>query len=154
MTDNQQVQKELFWRRIPVEGRLAIVLAAFVVGIMCLLFHSVAVFATQADDGTGDAKRGEEVFEKRCTGCHSLDADKEGPRLRGVYGKKAAVLSATFEYSEALKASNVTWDAPSLNQWMEDPEKIVPKSDMFFRVPQARERADVIAYLQTLSDKQ
>ncbi len=71
-----------------------------------------------------------------------------------MYGKKAAVLSTTFEYSEALKASNVTWDAPSLNQWMEDPEKIVPKSDMFFRVPQARERADVIAYLQTLSGKQ
>ncbi len=65
MTDNQQVQKELFWRRIPVEGRLAIGLAVFVVGIMCLLFHSVAVFATQADDGKGDVKRGQEVFETR-----------------------------------------------------------------------------------------
>jgi cytochrome c len=151
--DNQQVQKQLFWRRIPLEGRLGIGLAAFAVGIMFALFQSPALSATQAEDSKGDANRGLAVFEKRCTGCHSLDVDKEGPRLRGVYGKKAGILSTTFEYSSALKTSNVTWDAPSLNQWMADPEKIIPKSDMFFRVPQARERADVIAYLQTLSDK-
>ncbi len=151
--ENRKIQKQLFWRRIPAEGRLGIGLAAFVMGIMFVLFQSAALSAEQTEDEKGDVKRGQEVFEKRCTGCHSLDEDKEGPRLRGVYGKKAAVLSTTFEYSEALKASNVTWDAPSLNQWMEDPEKIVPKSDMFFRVPQARERTDVIAYLQTLSDK-
>jgi cytochrome c len=151
--DNRKIEKQLFWRRIPLEGRLGIGLAAFAVGIMFALFQSAAFSATQTENGKGDAKRGLAVFEKRCTGCHSLDEDKEGPRLRGVYGQKAGILSTTFEYSSALKASNVTWDAPSLNQWMADPEKIIPKSDMFFRVPQAQERIDVIAYLQTLSDK-
>jgi len=91
------------------------------------------------------------VYQKRCTGCHDFDKDKEGPRLRGVFGKKAATLSTTFEYSEALKSSNVVWDAPSLDQWMKEPEKIVPKTDMFFRVPRAAERADIIAYLQTVN---
>jgi cytochrome c len=152
--NNEPTQKQLFRRQISAEGCLGIGLAAFALGTMFLLFQSPAFSATQAEDGKGDAKRGLEVFEKRCTGCHSLDEDKEGPRLRGVYGKKAGILSTTFEYSAALKASKVTWDAPSLNQWMADPEKIIPKSDMFFRVPQARERTDVIAYLQTLSNKE
>src|SRR5258706_5114145 len=35
------------------------------------------------------ASRGKETFEKRCGGCHALDRDKEGPRLRGVYGRPA-----------------------------------------------------------------
>ena len=148
-----QIQREMkrFLSRISAEGCLGLGLAVFALGIVALPFRSAAS-VVQTESEKGDAKRGQEVFGKRCTGCHSLDEDKEGPRLRGIYGKKAGSVS-TFKYSDALKASNVTWDAPSLDQWMADPEKIVPNSDMFFRVPQARERTDVIAYLQTLSDK-
>jgi len=119
-------------------------------GIMAFQFRALPVAVVQANDEKGDAKRGQEVFYKRCAGCHSLDEDKEGPRLRGVYGRTAARIT-TFKYSDALKASGVTWDAASLEQWMADPEKIVPNSDMFFRVPKASERTDVVAYLQTLS---
>src|ERR1700740_1535069 len=54
----------------------------------------------------GDPMRGKDLFEKRCGGCHSLDADKEGPRLRNVYGRKAGSISS-FKYSEALKVSQV-----------------------------------------------
>jgi cytochrome c len=145
-------QRRFFSHKISAEATLGLGLAVFALGIMLFPFQSSAVSVMQAENEKGDAKRGQEAFEKRCTGCHSLDEDKEGPRLRGIYGKKAASLSSTFKYSDALKASNVTWDAPSLDQWMADPEKIVPNSDMFFRVPRARERTDVIAYLQTLSD--
>jgi cytochrome c len=151
-TQIQREKKQLFLSRISAEGYLALGLAVFALGIVALPFRSSAASVVQTESGKGDAKRGQEVFEKRCAGCHSLDEDKEGPRLRGIFGKKAGSVS-TFKYSDALKASNVTWDAPSLDQWMADPEKIVPNSDMFFRVPQARERTDVIAYLQTLSDK-
>ena len=148
----QTEMKQFFFSRVSAEGCLGLGLAVFALGIMFLPFRTSALSAIQAESEKGDAKRGQEVFEKRCAGCHSLDEDKEGPRLRGVYGKKAG-RGPTFKYSDALKASNVTWDAPSLDQWMADPEKIVPNSDMFFRVPRARERTDVIAYLQTLSDQ-
>jgi cytochrome c len=151
-TQIQTEMKQLFLSRVSAEGCLGLGLAVFALGIMFLPFRSSALSAIQAESEKGDAKRGQEVFEKRCAGCHSLDEDKEGPRLRGVYGKKAGSIT-TFKYSDALKASNVIWDAPSLDQWMADPEKIVPDSDMFFRVPRARERTDVIAYLQTLSDQ-
>jgi cytochrome c len=151
---DSQIRTPLLFQRISAEVCLGLALRIFVLGVT---FFSFQVFAsspaTQAGGEKGDAKRGQDVFGKRCTGCHSLDEDKDGPRLRGVFGKKAGTLSTTFKYSEALKASNVTWDAPSLDQWMADPEKIIPNSDMFFRVPRANERTDVIAYLQTLPDQ-
>jgi cytochrome c len=47
-------------------------------------------------------ERGKDLFVRRCSGCHSPDLNKEGPRLRGVYGRRAASVSG-FEYSESLK---------------------------------------------------
>ena len=149
-----QSQKPVFFHRISAEACLGLALGIFALAITFFSFQGFAFSATtQAENEKGDAKRGQDVFAKRCTGCHSLDEDKEGPRLRGVFGKKAGTLSTAFKYSQALKASNVTWNAPSLDQWMEDPDKIIPDSDMFFRVPRANERTDVIAYLKTLSDQ-
>ena len=151
---NRQSQKPFFFHKISTEACLGLAMGIFALAITFSLFQVFAFTPTaQAEGEKGDAKRGQDVFQKRCTGCHSLEDDKEGPRLRGVFGKKAGTLSATFKYSEALKTSNVTWDAPSLDQWMADPEKIVPNSDMFFRVPRADERTDVIAYLRSLSDQ-
>lgn len=149
-----QNQKPFLFHKISGEACLGVALGIFALAITFSLFQVFAFSSTaQAESEKGDAKRGQDVFAKRCTGCHSLDEDKEGPRLRGVFGKKAGTVSAAFKYSEALKNSNVTWDAPSLDQWMADPDKIIPNSDMFFRVPRADERTDVIAYLQSLSDQ-
>ena len=95
---------------------------------------------------------GKETFEKRCSGCHALDRDKEGPRLRGVYGRVAGSVD-TFEYSEALKKSKITWTDETLEQWLADTEKLVPGNDMTFHVEKAAERADIIAYLRENSGK-
>ena len=132
------------------ERCLCFALAAFVLGMMAFVPYSSAISAAPVGNDQGDAARGKEVFENRCSGCHALDQDKEGPRLRGVFGQKAGSVP-TFKYSDAMKASNVTWDAASLDQWLADPDKIIPNSDMAFRVPKASERTDVIAYLQQLS---
>jgi cytochrome c len=94
--------------------------------------------------------RGKAVFEKRCGGCHSLDGEKEGPRLRGVYSRPSGSVSS-FTYSDALKKARIIWDAKSLDKWLTDPEALVPDSDMAFRVQNADERRDVIGYLKELS---
>jgi cytochrome c len=78
-------------------------------------------------------ERGKELFVRRCSGCHALDLDKEGPRLRGVYGRKAAGV-AGFSYSEALKKVGVRWDEASLDRWLSDPEAMAPDTDMAFRL--------------------
>jgi cytochrome c len=97
--------------------------------------------------GPGDPVRGEAVFAKRCTGCHALDVDREGPRLAGVYGRKAGSV-AGFTYSAGLKKSGVTWDEATLEKWLSDPDLMVTDNNMSFSVPKAAERLDIIAYLK------
>ena len=96
--------------------------------------------------------RGKELFEKRCGGCHSMDRDKEGPRLRGVYGRVAGSVDS-FQYSDALKKSKITWTEATLDKWLTDTEKLVPDNDMSFHVEKPDERGDIIAYLKQNSGK-
>jgi len=78
---------------------------------------------------------------------HSLDRDQEGPRLGGVYGRAAGAVDS-FEYSDALKNSGLTWNAATLNRWLTGPEKLVPATAMTFRVRKAEERRAIIDFLQ------
>ena len=100
-----------------------------------------------AVDGVGDAAQGKIVFAKRCTGCHALDADREGPRLGGVFGRKAGSVVG-FAYSAGLKNSGLIWDDATLERWLSDPDLMVPENNMGVRVPKAEERRDLIAYLR------
>jgi cytochrome c len=121
---------------------LGAVLAAFV-----LLVVGSSRFAAGQSTGSG-----KDTFEKRCGGCHTLERDKEGPRLRGIYGRVAGSIDS-FQYSEALKKSKITWTDETLEQWLADPEKLVPGNDMTFHVEKAAERAEIIAYLRENSGK-
>ena len=96
---------------------------------------------------TQTAPRGQELFERRCTGCHALDHDKEGPRLGGVYARMSGSVPS-FNYSNALKNARITWTAEALDRWLADPEKLVPDNDMAFHVESAAERSDIIEYLK------
>jgi cytochrome c len=101
----------------------------------------------------GDAQRGERVFAY-CYACHSMQAGENylaGPNLKGVVGRKAAGL-AGFDFSLALRAKGRTglvWTERALDQYLADPEAMVPGTSMIFNgLPSARDRADVIAYLK------
>jgi cytochrome c len=113
---------------------------------IAVLFVSSLVSATLS---AGDVD-GKTLFEKRCTGCHALKADHEGPRLQGVVGRRAGTVQ-TFEYSKALQAASFTWDAALLEKWLTDPDSVVPGTDMSFRLPKSDERSAIIAYLKTLT---
>jgi cytochrome c len=98
--------------------------------------------------GAGDAARGKAVFEKRCVGCHALETDREGPRLAGVFGRKAGSLPG-FGYSTSLKNSGLTWDEVTLEKWLTDPDILVPGNDMSVDVPKAQDRKDLVAFLKS-----
>ena len=96
----------------------------FVFGIVIFGMISVCAWTwvspfgvSAGQNNPGDPNRGREVFEKRCAGCHALDREKHGPRLRGVFGRKSGSI-ASFKYSDALKSANVIWDAASFDQWL------------------------------------
>jgi len=95
----------------------------------------------------GDAVRGKAVFEKRCTGCHALNQDREGPHLTGIFGRTAGSVPG-FDYSTALRNSHIVWGEATLERWLTDPQTMVPGADMDFYVAKPDERADVIQFLK------
>lgn len=115
--------------------------------LAALAFLSIKEADTPTVPLLGDAFRGKDVFERKCTGCHSLDADHKGPRLRGVYGRKAGT-SPGFAYSDAVRHSGLTWTGANLDRWLTDTDAMMPESQMGFSVPKAQDRADIIAFLQ------
>jgi cytochrome c len=107
---------------------------------------AVAAGATPA----ADANRGARLYEARCGGCHSVDEHRVGPAHRGVFGRRAGA-AAGFEYSPALAQSRLVWSEQTLDRWLADPEAAIPGQAMGYRVEEARDRADLIAYLRRLS---
>jgi cytochrome c len=111
--------------------------------------HAAYAQASPVRDAVMALQRGEALYEARCTGCHSVDVHRVGPAHAGVYGRKAGS-AAGYAYSVALKASNIVWKTRTLDDWLRDPEAVIPGQRMGFSVEEAADRADLIAYLKSL----
>ncbi len=102
---------------------------------------------------TADLANGEAHFSL-CRSCHTITqggANMTGPNLYGVFGRKAAA-KADFNYSDALKAKGLTWDAATLDRWLSGPQAFVPGTKMSFPgLKDPTDRRDVIAYLKVAS---
>lgn len=114
-----------------------------------LMLLAVAQFAAPAL-AAPDATRGQALYQARCAACHSADFNGVGPAHRGVFGRLAGTAKGFGNYSPALKASGVTWTEANLDRWLANPEALVPGQAMGISLPDASERADVIAFLRTL----
>ena len=100
----------------------------------------------------GDPANGAKLFKQKCGICHSAEAgqNKVGPSLAGVLGRKAGT-AANYSYSEAMRSSGLTWDAPTLDSYLTGPRAKVPGTKMtFVGLPKESDRADVISFLSTL----
>jgi cytochrome c len=104
------------------------------------------------DYAGADVVNGRTKFEL-CRACHTIVKDgpnMTGPNLYGVFGAKAG--SKTFNYSDALKASAITWDAASMDKWITSPRDDVAGTKMSFPgMPDPKDRRDVIAYVKVAS---
>lgn len=98
-----------------------------------------------------DAAAGEKVFGK-CKACHKLDGgDGTGPHLNGIVGRAVAT-AAGFGYSDALKGLGGNWEPERLNEFLASPKKYAAGTKMSFAgLPKAEDRANLIAYLQTVN---
>jgi cytochrome c len=110
----------------------------------------VCVPAAHAD---GNAAHGKQLYAVRCAICHSIEYNGVGPTHKNLIGRKAGSVQG-YAYSDALKNSRVVWDEASLKQWLTEPEKFIPGQKMFISIPDAQDRADIVAYLQQVGAKQ
>lgn len=95
---------------------------------------------------------GKKLYQARCGACHSLDANRVGPRHRNVFGRGAATVPG-FRYSKALKKLKIRWTAENLDAWLANPSSLAPGTSMGFRLTKANERQAIIAYLKSESRK-
>jgi cytochrome c len=95
----------------------------------------------------GDPAAGEALYS-RCLGCHAIEYNRTGPKHCGLIGRRAGSVPG-YEYSPALKKSGIVWNEKTLDRFLADPLKAVPGTTMTYAgVPDAKERASLIAYLE------
>src|SRR5579864_6200921 len=101
------------------------------------------VFGVSLGFSEGNATRGQRIFGA-CAACHSLQPDQNmtGPSLAGLWNRKAGTLASFARYSAALQSSNIVWNDRTLDEWLADPQHVVPGNEMTFAgVEDARQRA-------------
>lgn len=119
--------------------------------IRCVLLLAGAAFAFSASAATGDPARGKLVYE-RCAACHALAYDRTGPRHCGLFGRRAGSVPG-FAYSEAMRRSNLVWNAQTLDRFLKNPLEAVSGTSMGYAgIADRGERADLIAYLRQVGD--
>jgi len=126
--------------------------------VLRVVFCAGALFALSGTAfAAGDAEKGKAAFAKRGI-CHQIGPGAKtlvGPELNGIVGRKAASVADYTMYSAGMKKlgdSGFVWTEENIDKWITDPKAMIPDSTMalaFQGIPDANERADIIAYLKT-----
>lgn len=118
--------------------------------LLLLGASSTLLSACQNDAVKGDAARGEELYAQ-CADCHKLQVNSVGPMHCGLIGRAAGSVP-DFNYSEAMKSSELVWDAKTLDEFLTSPISYVVGTNMgFVGLANPADRADVVAYLQRVA---
>jgi cytochrome c len=147
------------WGMILVPGQEAVVLAGlddFVTRIAFDAPNVTKVIESLADrrfHPLGKLDNGARQFARKCSVCHSLEADgkrRAGPTLHGVFGRKAGVLSG-YPYSPALIDTGLVWNEETIDALFKDgPDVVTPGSKMpIQRIKNPVDRQDLIDFLKT-----
>ncbi|MBS0249526.1 MAG: c-type cytochrome [Proteobacteria bacterium] len=134
---------------VPLSSSIVLACGIACVGLLAYTAAGVAQVATSEDP--------ELAFNGHCRECHSFDKgdNRIGPTLYGVVGRKAGTVPG-FTYSESLKDSGITWNEKNLNQWITNPNAVVPGNNMgaiFSGLADAKERAKIIEFLKNDTHK-
>lgn len=121
----------------PRKAALALILA-----LAAPLPATVSAGAQQAD--------GERLFRQRCGACHSIDPaqNRSGPHLSGIIDRAAGSTEGA-RYSTAMRGSSIVWSREALDSFLAAPRQMVPGTTMNVAVPDAAQRAAIIAYLES-----
>ena len=126
--------------------------AAIVIVAAAATISSVGTTAAVVAESNSDNGGLELAFNGHCRECHEFDKgdNRLGPTLYGVVGRKAGTVPG-FAYSDSLKSSGITWDEKMLDQFIANPDALIPGNNMgaiFSGMEDAGERAKIIDFLR------
>jgi cytochrome c len=114
------------------------------------VYASTFVIASSGAAFAQDTAAGEQSF-KKCMACHAVGEGAKneiGPELNGLDGRKAASVQG-YSYSDADKASGITWDETTFRAYIADPKAKIPGTKMVFAgIKNEGEVSDLWAYLK------
>jgi cytochrome c len=91
---------------------------------------------------------GARLYQAKCRGCHDLARNKYGPSHREVFGRTAGTQPG-YRYSDALSRSHIVWTEASLDEWLQNPRKMIPGTRMDARFADPEQRRLIIEFLKT-----
>jgi len=91
-----------------------------------------------------------DVFRAKCIGCHAIACNRNGPKLGGVMGRNAGAVADFRGYTEALKKSGLVWTDKTLDDFLKDPNRLVPGTQMASagRLESAKQRKMLIRFIK------
>lgn len=111
---------------------------------------AVLIAMASAAPAAGPAPDGALLFQQRCAACHTVTPGGRAilaPNLAGLANRKAA--STAFNYSPALKASNIVWNRANLDRFLTAPGRMVPGTRMVISITDPAQRAAVVNFIST-----
>jgi cytochrome c len=95
-----------------------------------------------------DVQAGQQLFQTKCSACHSMDSDHVGPHLAGVVGRPIGSVPG-FNYSSDLAGAKRDWSPELIERWLTAPAQLFPETIMAFGgMRKAQERQAVICFLK------
>jgi glucose/arabinose dehydrogenase/cytochrome c2 len=121
-----------------------------------LLLLSLATLSAESVAWGSDAAAGKVLFRQQCSLCHSAEPNDgggaQGPNLNEVFGRRAGG-GTNFSYTKPMRESGLTWNAATLERFLNSPTTVVPGSAMVVAVPDKSERDNLIAYFNAVKEK-
>jgi cytochrome c2 len=113
------------------------------------LFIGVCLLFAAALAASGAAAADQEVFRARCIGCHAMKCNRNGPKLAGLFGRKAGSVADFNGYTKEMKASRITWSRETLDKFLNDPGAMIPGTAMTAagKLEGAADRKQVIDFI-------
>lgn len=109
--------------------------------------------AAQITIPTAKPPDGAALFRQQCATCHTINPSepiRQGPPLSKIVGRRAGKVDG-FHYSAGLANADFVWDEARLNDWLTNPQAVIPDAFMAYRQSKAETRAAIIAYLKELN---
>ncbi len=119
--------------------------------LMTLAVLGVSAMLSPTHAAGGNTARGQRIFGA-CAACHSLEPNRNmtGPSLAELWNRKAGTLPSFMRYSPAVKSSGVVWNEKTLDEWITDPQHLIPGNVMTFDgIKNSQQRVDLLAFLKS-----